>query len=257
MRLNNKVAVITGGSGGIGFETAKKFIAEGAKVVVADINEKVGQEQVEVLKQNGGEAYFVQTNVTKYEEVVDLVEKTVEKFGRIDVMFNNAGISMPKPFLEHDPSSDYDPVISVNQNGVYYGILASAKKMIELNIEGIIINTASVFGILPGEFTFTYNATKAAVNMMTASAAMELGVHGIRVVSIAPGRVDTPMIQGYKDYGVWDQVMQEQMRRKLTNPEEIANTVAFLASEESNSINGSCIRVDDGYSNFKAPLLTK
>ncbi|MEG0261386.1 MAG: SDR family oxidoreductase, partial [Lysinibacillus sp.] len=216
MKLLNKVAVITGGSSGIGLETAKKFIAEGAKVVIADINEEAGQHQVETLKKSGGEVLFVQTNVAKYEDVVNLVEKTVEAFGTIDVMFNNAGIGKAAPFLEHNPTSDYDPVVAVNQNGVYYGILAAAKKMVELDVKGTIINTASAFGFLPGELTFSYNATKAAVNMMTSSAAMELGVHGIRVIAIAPGRVNTPILEPYKDAGVWDAMVNEQMRRSLT-----------------------------------------
>lgn len=257
MKLLNKVAVITGGSGGIGFETAKKFIAEGAKLVIADINEETGQNAVETLKKNGGEAIFVQTNVAKYEEVVNLIEKTVEVYGRIDVMFNNAGIGKAAPFLEHNPTSDYDPFIAVNQNGVYYGILAASKKMVELGIKGTIINTSAGFGFLPGEFTFSYNTTKAAVNMMTSSAAMELGLHGIRVVAVAPGRIDTPILQPYKDFGVWDQMVNEQMRRELLEPIEVANVVAFLASDESNGINGTCIKVDDGYTNFKAPLLIK
>lgn len=257
MKLLNKVAVVTGGSSGIGLETVKKFIAEGAKVVIADINEENGNKITETLKANGGDVIFIQTNVTKYEEVVNLVEKTVEVFGTIDVMFNNAGIAKASPFLEHNPAVDYDSIVAVNQNGVYYGILAAAKKMVELGVKGTIINTSSVFGILPGEFTFSYNATKAAVNLMTSSAAMELGLHGIRVVAIAPGRVNTPILEPYKEMGVWEQVKNEQMRREFTEPVEIANVVAFFASEEANAINGSCINVEDGYANFKAPLLIK
>ncbi|WP_281486800.1 SDR family NAD(P)-dependent oxidoreductase [Lysinibacillus sphaericus] len=257
MNLKDKVVVVTGGTGGIGLATVKKFIAEGSKVVIADINEEVGQKVITELKETGADVKFVQTNVTKYEEVVALVEKTVEVYGRIDVMFNNAGIVKASPLLTHNPSSDYDPIIAVNQNGVYYGILAAAKKMVELGIKGTIINTASVFGYLPGEFTFSYNATKAAVKLMTSSAAMELGSHGIRVVAIAPGRVNTPILNEYKEMGVWDQVKSEQMRREFTEPEEIANAVAFLASEEANCINGTCVKLDDGYSEFKMPLLLK
>ncbi|MBO9131044.1 SDR family oxidoreductase [Bacillus sp. 165] len=255
MRLQNKVAIVTGGSGGIGLATVKRLASEGAKVVIADINEEGGQKAVEeVSRELGSEVLFIKTNVASYEAVVHLVERTVEEFGRLDIMFNNAGFAKAAPLLQHNPVEDFDPIVAVNQNGVYYGILAAARKMVELGIKGTIINTASVFGILPGELTFTYNATKAAVINMTSSAAMELAPNGIRVVAIAPGRVNTPILSPYKDFGVWDQMVSEQMRGTLTEPMEIANAVAFLASEEANCINGTCVNLDDGYSSFKARL---
>ena len=257
MNLKNKVAIVTGGSSGIGFETVKKFVSEGAKVVIADINEDGGKRAAEAFAGEGAEVRFIKTDVANYGQVEQLVQETVETFGSLDVMFNNAGFAIPAPLLQHNPAKDYDPVVAVNQNGVYYGILAAAKKMVDLGVKGTIINTASVFGILPGELTFSYNATKAAIISMTSSAAMELAPHGIRVVAIAPGRVNTPILSPYKDFGVWDQMVSEQMRATLTEPSEIANAVAFLASEEANCINGSCVKLDDGYSSFKAPLLLK
>ncbi|PAQ15795.1 hypothetical protein CD798_04790 [Bacillaceae bacterium SAOS 7] len=254
MRLKDKVIVVTGGTGGIGKESVLKMIKEGAKVVVGDINVEKGNEVVAEVKQAGGEATFVQTDASKYSDVENLVQKTVDTYGTIDVMFNNAGIVIPKPLLEHVPEKDYDPVVSINQNGVYYGILAAAKKMVELGVKGTIINTASVYAMMAAELTFSYHASKGAVLMMTKSAALELAKHKIRVVAIAPGRVDTPMLHGLKDLGVWDKVVSEQMRG-LTQPEEIANVVAFLASDESNVINGTCVMVEDGYTSFKTPLL--
>lgn len=257
LNIKDKVAVVTGGAGGIGFACATKLVSEGCKVVIADVNEEVGAKAAEELTAKGGDVIFVKTNVASYESVTSLVDKTVEKYGRIDVMFNNAGIGGATPLLQHEPTKDYDRFIEINQKGVYYGILAASKKMVELNIQGVIINTASVFGMLPGEFTFAYNATKAAVISMTQSAAMELGPNKIRVVAIAPGRVNTPILDPYKEFGVWDQVKAEQMRNEFTEPEEIGNIVAFLASELSNSINGSTVKCDDGYADFKAPLLMK
>ncbi|QKE73449.1 SDR family oxidoreductase [Arthrobacter citreus] len=255
MKLANKVAIVTGGSGGIGLATVKKLVSEGAKVVIADINENGGLKAVdEINRELGGEVLFIKTNVAEYEDVVYLVDRTVEAFGGLDIMFNNAGFAKPVPLLQHDPANDYHPIVAVNQNGVYYGILVAARKMAELGVKGTIINTASVFGILPGELTFTYNATKAAIINMTSSAAMELGPQGIRVIAIAPGRVNTPILSPYKDFGVWEQMVSEQMRSTLTEPTEIANAVAFLASEESNCINGTCVNLDDGYSSFKARL---
>ncbi|MGM7637317.1 SDR family NAD(P)-dependent oxidoreductase [Bacillus sp. Hm123] len=254
MRLKDKVIVVTGGVSGIGKESVLKMIKEGAKVVIADINAEKGTEVVDEIKQAGGEVSFVQTDVSKYSEVENLVQKTVDMYGTIDVMFNNAGMGIPKPLLEHVPEKDYDRVISINQNGVYYGILAAAKKMVELGVQGTIINTASVYAVMAAELTFSYHASKGAVLMMTKSAALELAKHKIRVVAIAPGRVETPILNAYKDLGVWDHVVSEQMRG-LTQPEEIANVVAFLASDEANVINGTCVMVDDGFTSFKTPLL--
>lgn len=202
---DKRVAVITGGASGIGKQTAIKFASKGDQVVVADFNQQLGEETVAQIIKDGGEAIFVKTDVSKYEEVEALVQKTVDTYGRIDVMFNNAGIGRVTPVLDQD-LKDYHSVINVNQHGVAHGIIAAGKKMRELGIKGVIINTASVFGFLASPGTFAYHASKGAVIMMTKSAALELSVHGIRVLAVAPGAVDTPIIQGYKDQGMVDQM---------------------------------------------------
>lgn len=255
MRLKDKVVVVTGGSTGIGLASVKKFVAEGAKVVLGDINVEDGEREIASLKAEGHNVLFVKTDVSKNSEVINLVEKAVEAHGTIDVMFNNAGIGIGSKFLDHQPEVDYDPIISVNQHGIYYGLLAAAKKMVELGVKGVIINTASAFSFVPGELTFAYNTSKAAVKMMTQSAALELAPNGIRVVCIAPGRVNTRILQPYRDMGIMDKVNTEQMRYGLTEPEEVANVVAFLATEEANCINGSCVKVDDGYTEYKSTFV--
>ncbi|MEK4346741.1 SDR family NAD(P)-dependent oxidoreductase [Paenibacillus sp. FSL P4-0184] len=247
---DKRVAVITGGASGIGKQTAIKFASKGDQVVVADFNQQLGEETVAQIIKNGGEAIFVKTDVSKYEEVEALVEKTVATYGRIDVMFNNAGIGRVTPVLDQD-LKDYHSVINVNQHGVAHGIIAAGKKMRELSIKGVIINTASVFGFLASPGTFAYHASKGAVIMMTKSAALEMSVHGIRVLAVAPGAVDTPIIQGYKDQGMVDQMKSKVMGNKLTLPEQVADTVYLLSLPEASAINGSVVMADEGYASFK------
>ncbi|BFH68626.1 sorbitol-6-phosphate 2-dehydrogenase [Paenibacillus dendritiformis] len=246
----NRVAVITGGASGIGRETALKFARKGDRVVVADFNEQAGQATVDLIREQGGQAVFVKTDVSKLEEVEALVDRAVETFGRIDVMFNNAGIGRVTPVLDQN-LKDYHDVINVNQHGVAYGIIAAGRKMRELGIKGVIINTASVFGFLASPGTFAYHATKGAVIMMTKSAALELAAYGIRVVAVAPGAVDTPIIQGYKDNGMLEAMKSKVMGNKLTQPEQVADAVYLMSLEEAGAINGSVVMADEGYASFK------
>ncbi len=250
MYMTARVAVITGGASGIGRATCLKFAAKGDKVVVADFNEEMGRETVDQITANGGVAIYVKTDVSKQEDVESLINKAVETYGRLDIMFNNAGIGAGGMILDQDMEGYYK-TIGVNQHGVAFGIMAAGRKMKELGNKGVIINTASVFGYLASNGTFAYQATKGAVRMMTQTAALELGAHGIRVVGIAPGGVDTPIIQGYKDMGIIDKLNASQMRGELIKPEAIANAVYLLSLEEADAINGSVVMVDDGYASFK------
>jgi NAD(P)-dependent dehydrogenase (short-subunit alcohol dehydrogenase family) len=165
-------------------------------------------------------------------------------------MFNNAGIGSTAPLLE-TTLEDYHRVVNVNQHGVAYGIMTAGRRMRDLKVKGVIINTASVFGFLASKATFAYQATKGAVRMMTQNAALELAPYGIRVVGIAPGGVDTPIIQDYKDAGLLNHMKKQQMRQELITPEAIANAVYLLTLEEADAINGSVVMVDDGYASFK------
>lgn len=227
-----------------------KFAAKGDKVVVADFNEEMGRETVERITADGGEGIFVKTDVSNHEDVEALINKAVEAYGRIDIMFNNAGIGAGGMILDQDMDG-YFKTIGVNQHGVAFGIMAAGREMKELGIKGVIINTASVFGYLASHGTFAYQASKGAVRMMTQTAALELGAYGIRVVGIAPGGVYTPIIQSYKDMGIIDKLNASQMRGKLIKPEAIANAVCLLSLEETDAINGSVVMVDDGYASFK------
>lgn len=255
MRLTGKVAIITGGASGIGRATVQKFALEGASVMVADINLDQATALVAELEAGGFEGRFaaVKVDVSVYEQIEAAVQKAVEVFGSIDIIFNNAGIAGGKPLLEHDPAIDYDPMIRVDQDGVYFGILAAARQFVKQGTPGVIINTSSIYGEQAAELAFSYSAAKAAVISFTRSAAYELAEHGIRVVAITPGRVGTAIINQFSDE-LKATFASEQLRNTMTDPEEIAAVVAFLASEESNAINGTVVHVDDGYSVFKQRL---
>jgi NAD(P)-dependent dehydrogenase (short-subunit alcohol dehydrogenase family) len=255
MRLNGKVAIITGGASGIGLATVKKFVQEGAKVLIADINLAQAQAAVAEVEALGftGQVAAAEVNVSVFAEVEAVVARAVELFGKLDVIFNNAGIAGGKPLLDHDPEVDYMPMIRIDQDGVYYGILAAGRQFRDQGTGGVIISTSSIYGEAAAELAFSYSAAKAAVISFTRSAAYELAEFGIRAVAITPGRVSTPIINQFSDE-LKETFASEQMRNKMTAPEEIANVVAFLASDESNVINGTVVHVDDGYSSFKKRL---
>ena len=252
MRLEDKVAVVTGACGGIGQAIVAKFVAEGASVIVADLD---GAQAQQVAATFGDKARGLAVDVTDFGQVEAMVDAAVEHFGTLDVVVNNAGIGNPKALLDHDPVADFDIVTRVNQKGVYHGILAGGRKLRALGKAGAILNTSSVYGQMAAEMSFSYNASKAAVDMMTKCAALELAPLGIRVCAVAPGRVDTPLLRQYEALGLWEHIRKEQMRGEFTQPPEIADVFAFLASEEANCINGSTVCAEDGFINFKYPLL--
>lgn len=253
LKLQNKIAVITGGSDGIGKATALKFSKEGASVVIADINEDRGQALVSEIVEAGGNAIFMKTDVTNFNEVEKLVEFAVDTYGTIDIMFNNAGIGVNKPFLMHSPE-DYHKVVDVNQHGVYYGMLASARKMKELGVKGVIINNASVFGFVGSLGITGYQAAKGAVVMLTKHGALELAPEGIRVVGIGPAAVNTQIVEGYRQAGLLDYMKEQQLTKQLIEPEEVAEVVAFLATDEARIMNGSVVMADDGFASFKSDI---
>ncbi len=252
MRLQQKVAIVTGACGGIGLAIVKKFVAEGARVLAVDLDQ-VATERL--AAQYDGPVKGLGIDVTDYAQVEQMIEHAVTQFGTLDVMVNNAGIGSAKMLLDHDPVADFDVVTGVNQKGVYHGILAAGRKFRALGKPGVILNTSSIYGQMAAEMTFTYNVSKAAVDMMTKCAALELAPYNIRVAAVAPGRVDTPMLRQYEAIGLWEHIRREQMRNEFTQPAEIADVFAFLASGEANCINGCTVSADDGFSNFKYPLL--
>lgn len=252
MKFADRVAVVTGAASGIGKAAAKLLAAEGAKVVVADINEVGGFETVSDIQAAGGEAVFHGVNTASYDSVKELVESAQHSYGRIDVMFNNAGIGNAQVSLLDLPVEEYHRVVNVNQHGVFYGIKAAGLVMKEQK-SGVIINTSSVYGFIADRLQFPYHASKGAVVMMTKAAALELARYNIRVVGIAPGLIDTEIVAGWKNTPeIWDAAVKAQMRRRAGTPEEVAKVVSFLASDDASFVNGHIYFVDDGSVSFKA-----
>lgn len=245
-----RVAVVTGGAGGIGRATALELARQGAAVVVADLDDAGAQETVAQVEALGRAASFVRTDVSSADELEALMTACVQAHGRLDVMFNNAGVASGAPLLEWTPEQ-YRKVVAVNQDGVFFGMQAAARAMRELGRGGVIINTGSVYGRLATCFASAYQATKAAVEVLTRVAALELAPLGIRVVNVAPGVVDTSMTDDYRRMGVIDAMARKHMGGALVQPEQVARVVALVASDAAAAINGTTVYADDGYSAFK------
>jgi glucose 1-dehydrogenase len=250
MRYAGKVVVVTGGASGIGRACALRFGTEGAQVLIADVDDAGGLATCALIASAGGQARFQHTDVAVYEEVAHATSLAVEEWGRLDLMFNNAGTNQHAPLLEWSPA-DFSRVIQVNQCGVFYGILAAARTMVARGTGGCIINNASVYAYTASVGNIGYHAAKGAVRAMTQAAALELAPHGIRVVGVAPGGVDTPFVQGYKDAGLARHLAKRHMRGTLLDPEQIAGVVAFLGSDDADAINGTTVLADDGFVAFK------
>ncbi|QQE79855.1 SDR family NAD(P)-dependent oxidoreductase [Alicyclobacillus sp. SO9] len=251
MRFHGEVAVVTGGAGGIGRASAKLLANQGARVVVADIDEASGQESVRQIEQDGNDAVFHPVDVSDYHSVQTLADFTVRTYGGLDIMFNNAGIfGDGAENVINMPVETYRRMVAINQDGVFYGIKAAANVMKERG--GVIINTASIYAFIADRNQLPYHATKAAVVGMTKAAALELAKYNIRVVAIAPGMIDTALIDPWReDEHVWNTVQKAHMRRKFGTAEQVANVVAFLASDEASFLNGHEYFVDDGAASFK------
>lgn len=250
LSLAGRVAIVTGGASGIGRAAALALSRRGAQVVIADLDEARGREVVEAIGEAGGAARFHATDVASPAQLTALVTHAVDALGQLDVMFNNAGVAAGGAMLDWTPEQ-YERVIAVNQHGVFYGMQAAARVMREAGRGGVIINTGSVFGALASRYCIGYQAAKAAVEVMTKVAALELAPHRIRVVNVAPGVVDTPMADDYRRVGILEQMAKKQMRGALVSPEAVAQVVAFVASDAASAINGTTVYADDGYSAFK------
>ena len=246
-RFNNKVILITGGSSGIGHAAALAFAKEGAKVVVADIVDNRGKETVKKLNDTGREAVFIKTDVSKPTDVENMVNTTVETYGRIDILFNNAGIAGSPVRLAELSVEDWNRVIDINLKGVFLGSKYTIPVMLEQG-KGVIINNASSSGITPIPRVSVYAAAKAGVIQLTKAMAIEYGGENIRVNCICPGFIETPMTSiiippdsESRDYShLWPLT-------KPGNPEDIAKAALYLASDDSSFVTGASLVVDGGW----------
>ncbi len=241
MRLQNKTAIVTGSSSGIGQAIAQRFLAEGAKVVFSDLVLD------ESIKQYGEQATFVPCDVADSAQVKNLVQAAVEKFGRLDIMVNNAGIGSFGDITELTDEA-WQKVIAVNLSGVFYGLRAAAQQMKEQKIAGSIINLSSILGGVGFKGLAPYCSAKGGVNQLTRTAALELAAAKIRVNAIAPGFIATNMTKGVKsDSQLNDFINFNTPLGRMGEPADIASAAVYLASEEARYVTGSVLYVDGGW----------
>jgi 3-oxoacyl-[acyl-carrier protein] reductase len=243
MRLTGKVSIITGAGQGIGRATALKFAKEGAKVAVCDINLTTVDETVRLVREAGGEAAGFRVDVTDKDSIAEMVEGVMAKWGRVDTLVNNAGIVQDAQFKKMS-EDQFDRVIDVNLKGVYNCTKAVVDIMLAQN-SGVILNASSIVGIYGNFGQTNYAATKFGVIGMVKTWARELGRKGIRANAICPGFVETPILASMPEKVV--RMMEDRVPMgRLAKPEEIANTYAWLASDEASYINGAVIEVSGG-----------
>ena len=242
MILKNKVAIVTGPASGIGKAIAEKFISEGANVVFSDIN---GDNSL--ISKFGEKALFIKCDVSKSEEVENLINKTIEHFGMLDIMVNNAGIGGLGGILDVT-NENWDKTIGINLSGTMFGMRAAAKAMKTKAIKGSIINLSSILGKVGFNGAIAYCAAKGGVVQLTHAGALDLAADHIRVNAIAPGFIETNMTRDIlvqKEFN--DLVTSSTPLGYVGKTEDIANAAVYLASNESNYVTGSVVYVDGGW----------
>ncbi len=252
-RLQGKVAIVTGANSGIGRATARLFAREGAKVVCCDIQETTTPRIDRLIEQDGGQAVFLRADVTLQADCDRMVATALERYGDMDILFNNAGGGVRKKI--HDFSDEeWNFVVNLNLNAIFRAVRAAIPYFLKKG-SGNIVNTASTFGILASEQYAAYCATKAAVVNLTRQMALDYGTSGIRVNCVCPGATETARFRGYPPRPSLDRATEEQRARmarsnkallRMGKPEEIAYGVLFLASDESSFVTGHALVVDGG-----------
>jgi len=246
--FKGKVALVTGGSAGIGRATSTLFAKKGAKVVVADLDSDGGKKTVEIINNSGGDSTFVKTDVSKSTDVQSLVNKIVETYGRLDFGFNNAGILFrgPEASAAQCPEEEWDRVISINLRGVWLCLKYELQQMLKQG-GGAIVNTSSIAGLVALPDSAAYNASKHGVAGITKAAAIENAKAGIRVNCVCPAFIQTAMI-GSADTDHLKNIIETNLPMGRTGePEEVAEAVVWLCSDSASFITGHALPVDGGW----------
>lgn len=252
-RLQGRVAIVTGANSGIGRATARLFAREGAKVVCCDIQETTTPRIDKLIEQDGGQAVFLQTDVTRQADCDRMISTALERFGDLDILFNNAGGGVRKKIHENT-DEEWNFIIDLNLNALFRGVRAAIPHFLKKG-RGNIVNTASTFGLLASEEYPSYCATKAAIINLTRQMALDYGTSGIRVNCVCPGAIATPRFRGFPPQPTLDRATEEQRARmaasnravlRMGRPEEIAYGVLFLVSDEASFVTGHALVIDGG-----------
>jgi len=251
MRIKNKIAVITGAGSGQGRAAAVLFAKEGASIVACDWKPEAGDETVQQVKSDGGKAIFVRTDVSNSRDVQNLINTAISTFGRIDILYNNAGVGFSSPLSMSDvlntPEEDWDRVIAINLKSMYLTAKFAIPEMIKGG-GGSIVNTASIAAMIGSEAAHAYTAAKGGMVALSRALAVEFGPKNIRSNCICPGAIDTPMIAPVVDpLKKAGQPFMNSPIRRLGTPDDIAYCALYLASDESSFVTGATFIVDGGY----------
>lgn len=245
MQFKNKVALITGSGSGIGRVTALQFAAEGATIVVSDINEKSGAATVHEIEAAGGKAIFIKCNVAVYEEVEQLMNTAVEQLGQIDIAVNNAGIGTMPVKTEDHSLKEWDRVIAVNQTGLFYCMKLEIQQMLKQG-SGCIVNIASIAGLKGLPNNLAYVASKHAVVGMTKTAAMEYAKHNIRINAVCPVFTITNLFKPEYFGEVADKLKNLIPMKRFAEPQEMAEAIVWLSSDKASFVTGHAMPIDGG-----------
>ncbi|MEQ9439915.1 MAG: glucose 1-dehydrogenase [Cyclobacteriaceae bacterium] len=244
--LKGKTAIITGASSGIGKSTAVLLAKNGANIVVADIDEKQGKAVVEKLKTHQVASIFIKVDTSNAEDVSNMVNATMDKFGSLDIAVNNAGVGGESALIGEYSVESWDKTIAINLSGVFYGMKYQIPAMLK-NGGGIIINMASILGQVGFASSCAYVAAKHGIVGLTKNGALEYAKQGIRVNAIGPGFIKTPLLENNLDDEQMEQITSLHPQGRLGEPDEIAELVLWLATEKSSFVNGAYLPADGGY----------
>lgn len=247
IELSGKIALVTGGSSGIGRATSLLFAREGAKVVVSDVNVQGGEETVGMIEKRGGDAVFVKTDVSKAAEVEALIDKAVKTYGRLDCAANNAGVGPQMTTLLRYSEEEWDRTMDINLKGVWLCLKYQIPRMLEGG-GGAIVNISSAAGLVGVRGCSAYTASKHGVIGLTKTAALEFAHKGVRVNAVCPGNTETPMLEEIIDRGSENRelMLAMQPQKRMGAPEEIAEAVIWLCSDAASFVTGHAMAVDGG-----------